>query len=70
MNVYCIDATPVCSLAIQFFPWNPSAQHAGFKRNATYLVRPDGYVALATESEQASEKLKAFVKKHGLRSSA
>jgi 2-polyprenyl-6-methoxyphenol hydroxylase-like FAD-dependent oxidoreductase len=67
------DLASTCAplrLAIQSFPWNPSAQHAGFKCNATYLVRPDGYVALATESEQASEKIRAFVKKHGLRSSA
>jgi 2-polyprenyl-6-methoxyphenol hydroxylase-like FAD-dependent oxidoreductase len=50
-------------LPIQSFPWNSSAQHAGFKRDAIYLVRPDGYVALAMEPEQASEKIKAFVKK-------
>ncbi len=34
-------------LALHVFPWGESASHAGLRRNATYLVRPDGYVALA-----------------------
>jgi hypothetical protein len=29
------------------FPWNAEAKRAGLKRNAAYLVRPDGYVAVA-----------------------
>jgi len=29
------------------FPWRPEMSRAGLRRNAVYLVRPDGYVALA-----------------------
>jgi len=67
------DLTSACEslrLSIQSFPWGSSAHNAGFKRDAIYLVRPDGYVALATEARQASEKINAFVKRHGLCSSA
>jgi hypothetical protein len=34
-------------LTLHAFPWSPGAARAGLARDATYLVRPDGYVALA-----------------------
>jgi 2-polyprenyl-6-methoxyphenol hydroxylase-like FAD-dependent oxidoreductase len=34
-------------LALHLFPWTPAAAHAGLQRDALYLVRPDGYIALA-----------------------
>ena len=34
-------------LPLHVFPWRPAMSRAGLRRNATYLVRPDGYVALA-----------------------
>lgn len=34
-------------LPLHVFAWSPAAQHAGLRRDAAYLVRPDGYVALA-----------------------
>jgi 2-polyprenyl-6-methoxyphenol hydroxylase-like FAD-dependent oxidoreductase len=34
-------------LALHVFPWRRASAKAGFMRNASYLVRPDGYVALA-----------------------
>ena len=34
--------------------------NAGLKRDALYLVRPDGYVALA-DAEQDVEKLRAYL---------
>jgi hypothetical protein len=34
-------------IALHAFPWSERAAHAGLARNALYLVRPDGYVALA-----------------------
>ena len=34
-------------LALHVFAWRPEMSGAGLKRNAVYLVRPDGYVALA-----------------------
>ncbi len=54
------------SLPLHVFPWSEGSQNAGFKRNALYLVRPDGYVALAS-SEQGAAKLKTFVERFGLR---
>jgi hypothetical protein len=48
------DATPdiqaVCEarkLPLHIFPWRPETGRAGLRRNAVYLVRPDGYVAIA-----------------------
>jgi 2-polyprenyl-6-methoxyphenol hydroxylase-like FAD-dependent oxidoreductase len=47
------DAAPeiqtVCNgrkLALNVFPWRPEMGRNGLRRNAIYLVRPDGYVAL------------------------
>jgi hypothetical protein len=34
-------------IALHAFPWSPSAEAAGLERDAAYLVRPDGHVALA-----------------------
>ncbi len=34
-------------LPLHVFPWRPEMHGAGLRRNAVYLVRPDGYVALA-----------------------
>jgi hypothetical protein len=31
------------------FRWSTVAERAGLKRNALYLIRPDGYVGLAAE---------------------
>jgi len=38
----------VRELPLHVFPWRPEMGRAGLRRNALYLVRPDGYVALAT----------------------
>lgn len=40
-------------LPLHVFPWSPEAGHAGLKRDAVYLVRPDGYVALADREGRA-----------------
>jgi hypothetical protein len=34
-------------LSLQVFPWRVAIEEAGLKRDALYLVRPDGYIALA-----------------------
>jgi hypothetical protein len=34
-------------LPLHVFPWHPEMSGAGLLHNAIYLVRPDGYVALA-----------------------
>jgi 2-polyprenyl-6-methoxyphenol hydroxylase-like FAD-dependent oxidoreductase len=48
------SATPeiqvVCDrrkLPLHVFPWRPETGRSGLRRDAVYLVRPDGYVALA-----------------------
>jgi 2-polyprenyl-6-methoxyphenol hydroxylase-like FAD-dependent oxidoreductase len=37
-------------IQLHVFGWRAPMKHAGFKRNAAYLIRPDGYVALAAEN--------------------
>jgi len=41
------DACAELGLPIHVFAWQPAMGRAGFKNGALYLVRPDGYVALA-----------------------
>jgi hypothetical protein len=55
------DATPeiqaACEnrhLSLRVFPWRPEISRAGLLRNAIYLVRPDGYVALADADGSAT----------------
>jgi 2-polyprenyl-6-methoxyphenol hydroxylase-like FAD-dependent oxidoreductase len=50
------------NLALHEFAWNAPAQHAGLERDALYLVRPDGHIALAN-SKQDVEKLRQFLSK-------
>ena len=47
-------------LALHRFDWSDRAKQAGIKRDALYLVRPDGYVALAS-AEQQVRQLKSYV---------
>jgi 2-polyprenyl-6-methoxyphenol hydroxylase-like FAD-dependent oxidoreductase len=47
-------------LALHEFDWSEQADRAGLKRDAMYLVRPDGHVALA-DSTQDVGKLRRFV---------
>jgi hypothetical protein len=53
-------------LSLHVFAWSDSAKDAGFQRDAMYLVRPDGYNALAS-SERSASKLRAFVERFRLR---
>ena len=55
------DAAPeiqaVCDgrkLPLHVFPWRPEMGRTGLRRNAVYLVRPDGYVALADPEGSAA----------------
>jgi hypothetical protein len=42
-------------LPLHVFPWHPeTAGQAGLRRDAAYLVRPDGYVALANQESGAA----------------
>ena len=53
-------------LPLHVFAWSESAKDAGLKRDAAYLIRPDGYVALAS-FEQSVSKLRTFVERFHLR---
>jgi hypothetical protein len=41
-------------LPLHVFPWRPEVGQTGLRRNAVYLVRPDGYVALADPEGSAA----------------
>jgi hypothetical protein len=42
-----VDACAELRLPLHLFAWRPEMRRAGLRREALYLVRPDGYVALA-----------------------
>jgi len=52
-------------LPLHVLRFGPGARRAGFARNALYLVRPDGYVALA-DPEASPERLEAYLERRGL----
>ncbi len=52
-------------LALDVMPFDAAARAAGLASGAAYLLRPDGYVALAL-SDQAAAQLTAFVRKFAL----
>jgi len=47
------------------FPWRPEMSQARLQRNTLYLVRPDGYVALADTSSRTAV-LAAYLDRHNL----
>jgi FAD binding domain len=50
MHAVCAERT----LPLHVFPWRQEFDRAGLKRDAAYLVRPDGYVALADPNGSAA----------------
>jgi 2-polyprenyl-6-methoxyphenol hydroxylase-like FAD-dependent oxidoreductase len=53
------------NLPLHVFPWRTQLARMGLRRNALYLVRPDGYVALAVRQDRA-ERLKSYLDERGL----
>jgi 2-polyprenyl-6-methoxyphenol hydroxylase-like FAD-dependent oxidoreductase len=49
-------------LPLHLFAWRPEIGRAGLRRAAIYLVRPDGYVALA-DSHADPERLRDYLKR-------
>ena len=47
-------------LALHIFPWRPEIAATGLRRDAIYLVRPDGYVALA-DADGRAEAVAAYL---------
>lgn len=63
-----LGAKAVCDelrLPLHTFAWTPEAERAGLARSAFYLVRPDGYVALADRDGDAAG-LRAYLAERGL----
>jgi 2-polyprenyl-6-methoxyphenol hydroxylase-like FAD-dependent oxidoreductase len=60
IHVYGCAPPDVLALAdrrnvpLHVFAWQPAMKRAGLKRDAVYLVRPDGYVALASAVSSAA----------------
>jgi hypothetical protein len=53
-------------LPLHAFAWHPTFAKLGLARNAVYLVRPDGYVALA-DAEGRGAALERYLDARGLR---
>jgi hypothetical protein len=47
------------------YPWRQDMSRAGLRRDALYLVRPDGYVGLA-DSEGSPDTLTSYLEKRRL----
>ncbi|MDQ3070744.1 MAG: FAD-dependent monooxygenase [Acidobacteriota bacterium] len=56
-------------LPLHVFAWNDHMARAGFAQDALYLVRPDGYVALA-DPEGRADALREYVDRRGLTGTA
>jgi 2-polyprenyl-6-methoxyphenol hydroxylase-like FAD-dependent oxidoreductase len=53
-------------LPLHRFAWQPGMRRAGLKKAALYLIRPDGYVALA-DPVADPERLRHYFTEHGVR---
>ena len=58
------EACAELRLPLHVFAWQPGMQRAGLKNAALYLVRPDGYVALADPSADP-ERLRQYFDERG-----
>jgi 2-polyprenyl-6-methoxyphenol hydroxylase-like FAD-dependent oxidoreductase len=52
--------------SLQVFPWDAGMGHVGLKRNAAYLIRPDGYIGLA-DAEGSAAAIGAYLKEKNLK---
>ena len=63
-----VSARAICAelqLPLHLFPWSPEAKKAGLLRSAFYLVRPDGYVALA-DRDGGAIGLRSYLTQRGI----
>lgn len=60
------EAARSLGLPVHAFAWSQDADRAGLKRGAGYLIRPDGYVALAM-AEPDGVRVRAYAEQLGLR---
>ena len=62
------DIRAVCAerhLVLHEFGWQPAMGRVGLQRDAVYLLRPDGYVALAAP-EQLASTLTAYLQRRAI----
>jgi 2-polyprenyl-6-methoxyphenol hydroxylase-like FAD-dependent oxidoreductase len=57
-------------LPLHVFRWSDAAAIAGLERGASYLVRPDGYVALAAPGTEAADSVGRYFECRGIRGGA
>jgi hypothetical protein len=55
-------------LPLHVYPWRAEMEGAGLQQNAAYLIRPDGYVALAMMGAGSSTALTNYVEAWGVKS--
>ena len=60
------DVCAELQLPLNVFVWQSSMARAGFQKDALYLVRPDGYVALADPAADPG-RLREYFNERGLR---
>ena len=60
-----VEDCAVLRLPLHVFPWMPAMESAGLDRGALYLIRPDGYVALA-DPESSPERLRQYLDQHNI----
>ena len=53
-------------IPLHAFVWQTAMKHAGLRQNAVYLVRPDGYIALADAQGRAAA-ISAYLDKNKIR---
>jgi 2-polyprenyl-6-methoxyphenol hydroxylase-like FAD-dependent oxidoreductase len=53
VHVYGEAKPETGDVPLHVFPWSTEAKRAGLERNVAYLVRPDGYVAVAGAANEA-----------------
>ena len=58
------EACAALALPIHVFPWTAAMDQAGVMRSANYLIRPDGYIALADQNGDP-ERLRSYFKQLG-----
>ena len=63
-----VSARVTCAehqIPLHVFPWSPEAKKAGLQRSALYLVRPNGYVALA-DRDGGANGLRSYFSQRGI----
>jgi 2-polyprenyl-6-methoxyphenol hydroxylase-like FAD-dependent oxidoreductase len=58
-------AAEVRKIPLHVFAWQTAMHEAGLKRNAAYLIRPDGYLGLA-DAEGSAAAINDYISEHNL----